>query len=152
MVQTWSVIPAAIAGVIGHQQRAAPLPRVGSGVQAVLQAVVWHDQSALHRCTVPPRTGSILIDLDDPPSCTQGIAFGQHTDRGVEKRWRGVQFKISCAGVQGDAPSTRTAQRLFLPTRRAIFDQQPLVKWATVTGAAAIRTVERVPVHSILPY
>src|SRR5712692_3569171 len=55
----------------GHGQ---PLPQVE------------HDQSALHRCTVQPGTGSIFIDLDDPASGTQGIAFSQRTDRGVKKR------------------------------------------------------------------
>src|SRR5437763_14290531 len=150
----------AIGLAFGHRH---PLPQVE------------HDQPALHRCPVQPGTGSIFIDLtststvthqgqlvqpgtgsifidlDNSPGGTQGIAFSQRTDRGVEKCWRGIQFKIGRAGIQGNAPSTRTAQRLFLPTRRAIFDQQSLVKWAPVRRAAAIRTVEGVPVHSILP-
>ena len=128
--------PQLIQLAFGHGQ---PLPQVE------------HDQPALHRCTVQPGTSSIFIDLDDPPGGTQGIAFSQRTDRRVEKRWRGVQFKRGRAGIQGNAPSTCTAPRLFLPTRRAIFDQQSLVKWAPVTRAAAIRTVECVPVQSILP-
>jgi len=72
-----------------------------------------HDQPAMQRRAVQPRTGCIFVDLDNPPGRAQRIAFRQRTDGSFEKLWWSIEFKIGGAGVQGDAPSTGAAQSLF---------------------------------------
>jgi hypothetical protein len=40
-LQTWSVNPAAIAGVHGRHNRAEPLPVVASGISSVCRKLAW---------------------------------------------------------------------------------------------------------------
>ncbi len=116
----------------------------------VLPQIQHHPPTLLGR-SVQPRAGRIFIDLDNPPGRPQRIALRQRADGGFKLRRLGIKFKIGGVHAQRHTPATCPAQRLLLAPRCTVLDQQALIEWATIIGTAPIRTVERVPVHSILP-
>jgi hypothetical protein len=113
---------------------------------------IEHEQSAVVGGPLQPRTRRILIDLDNPSGAAQGISFGQCPHGRLENRRFGIQFEIGGSIIQRHTPPAGPTQCLFLAARGAIFDQQPSAKGLPVIATVAIGTVERFPVHGILPY
>ncbi len=98
-----------------------------------------------------PLTGRVFIDLDNPSGGTQRISFRECANRHLKMGRLGIKIKVGGSIGQGHgAPAAATAS-LLLTTGRAIFDQQTGMKGAAVIATESIWTIERFPIHGILP-
>jgi hypothetical protein len=100
---------------------------------------------------VQPVTGGILVNLHNPSGTPQRIAFGQGTERHLEEHWFGIQITVRRPVPHRHALPTSPTQRLWLAMTGAIFDQPALRKGFSLKSTAAIRAIECLPVHRILP-
>jgi len=110
-----------------------------------------HEQPAMLGCSVQPGTRRILINLDNAGGTAQRNSFRQRTNRHFKNRGVAIQFEVGRAIVQGDRAATGATQGLFLPARCTILDQQAVPKGLPIAPTGAIGTVQRFPVHGILP-
>jgi hypothetical protein len=100
---------------------------------------------------VQPVTGRILVNVYNPGGAPPRMAFSQGPDRHLEDRRFGMQIPVRRPVPQRHALPTNPTLRLWLAMTGAMFDQPALRTGSSITSTAALRTIERLPVHRILP-